>query len=66
MHILNIIGLGLLLTRRKIGFYLFLIATIAAVAINLYLGVPPTTMLISLIGLSVLGAIIYVKWDVLK
>ena len=63
---LNILSLGVLLSRRKIGFYLFLLATVAAAAINVYIGVPVTTMLISLIGLGVLGVIIYTKWHVLK
>ena len=64
--IFNILSLGLLFARRKVGLYLFLAATAGAAAVNLYIGVPLTTMLLSLIGLSILGFVIYPRWDALR
>src|SRR5262245_45268075 len=50
LALVNVIGLVLLVARRKIGLYIVLAATAIALIVNASIGVPPATLLLSLVG----------------
>ena len=69
---LNIIFAIMLLTWRKIGFYGFVITTIAAFSLNIYIGISPARATLGLLGFAVLYGILQIKqngisaWSYLK
>jgi len=69
---LNVIFSIMLLTWRKIGFYGFVITTIAAFSLNIYIGISPIRATLGLLGFAVLYGILQIKqngisaWSYLK
>jgi hypothetical protein len=58
----NLISAGALWFWKKWGLYLFAVSSIAALALNLKLGVPPGAALVGLIGVGILYAVMRPKW----
>ena len=58
---LNVVFAVLLLTWKKIGFWGFILTSLAAVAINLSLGLGIAQSLIGLLGIVILWAVLQIK-----
>ncbi len=61
MSIINVICAALLLKWKKIGFWGFLISSIAVLAINLSIGLSVTQSLIGLAGIAILYAVLQIR-----
>lgn len=60
---INVICAVMLLTWKKIGFYGFVITTVLAFILNLYIGISPVRSIIGLLSFAVLYAILQIKRD---
>ncbi len=66
LAVLNIVGLALILGRRKLGVYVFGSATVAALIVNVIIGVPILTLALAGGGLLVLLALLRPRWSALR
>ena len=66
LSLLNILCLGLVLLRRKLGVYLFVASQIAAVGVLVFLGAFGPLFLLSLIGLAIFALLVQANWGVLR
>jgi hypothetical protein len=67
----TIIGLGVLLARRKLGLCLVLLASLAVLPVGPYFGARDPGLLLrafghGLIGIAILCALVYQRWHVLQ
>jgi hypothetical protein len=63
LAIVNIVSAIALWMWQKWGFYAFVVTSIAAVVINLAIGIPILNALLGLIGLAILWYLLRDKWE---
>lgn len=64
--VVQLIAVGLLFLRLRVGFYVIIGCTVAALAINLAIGVPLGTNAIGLVGAAVTVVLVRQRWHVMR